>query len=55
MNKNALTKIDKRKVKTATGKIPDSYGFPSGKVSGGGVIRKLTKKEIEAQRKLQKI
>jgi len=52
MNKNALTKIDKRKVKTATGKIPDSYGFPSGNVQGGGVIRKLTAKEKKQQLKM---
>lgn len=34
--------------KTATGKIPDSVGF-GGTRTGGGVIRKLTKKEIKQQ------
>jgi len=52
MNKNALTKTDKRKVKTATGKIPNGFGFPGGNVTGGGVIRKLTAKEKKQQLKL---
>jgi len=34
-----------RKVETATGKIPDNVGFSS----GGGFVRKLTKKELDAQ------
>lgn len=36
---------------TDTGKIPDSFGFGSSR-SGGGYIRKLTKKEIRLQRKM---
>lgn len=39
---------------THTGKLPNSFGFPSGKVQGGGVIRKLTKKELAQQKALQK-
>ena len=35
--------------KTATGKIPNNVGFPSG---GGGFIRTLTIKEKEAQVRL---
>ena len=53
MNKNALTKRDTRKVITQTGKLPDSFGMPSGKVQGGGIIRKLTKRESEQQKALQ--
>lgn len=40
---------------THAGKLPNSFGFPSGKVQGGGVIRrKLTKKELSQQKALQK-
>ena len=53
MNKNALKGKSSRKgVVTQTGKLPDSFGMPSGKVSGGGVIRKLTTKEKQAQKDL---
>jgi hypothetical protein len=38
-----------RKGATQTGKLPDSVGF-SGR--GGGVIRKLTKREVDQQRNL---
>ena len=44
-------KQSNRKVQTQTGKLPNSFGFPSGNVSGGGVIRKLTKKEERQQAK----
>lgn len=53
MNKNALTKVSKRKVVTQTGKLPDSFGAPAGKVQGGGFTRKLTKRESEQQKALQ--
>lgn len=49
MNKNALTERSNRKVTTQTGKLPGSFGMPSGKVQGGGVTRKLTKRESEQQ------
>lgn len=52
MNKNALKGKARQGRTTKTGKLPDSFGFPGGNVSGGGVIRKLTPKEIDAQRKL---
>ena len=41
-----------RNVITDTGKIPSGVGFPSGSHTGGGVIRKLTKKERESQLRL---
>lgn len=41
-----------RNVITDTGKIPSGIGFPSGSQTGGGVIRKLTKKERESQLRL---
>lgn len=53
MNKNGLTKVSKRKVVTQTGKLPDSFGMPSGNVTGGGITRKLTKRESEQQKALQ--
>lgn len=49
MNKNALLKIDKRKVTTHTGKLPDSFGHSL----VHGVTRKLTKRESEQQKALQ--
>lgn len=52
MNKNALKGKARQGRTTKTGKAPNNVGFPGGKVTGGGVIRKLTPKEIEAQRKL---
>lgn len=52
MNKGAFNKPPKKGRKTNTGKIPNNVGFPSGHVSGGGVIRKLTVAELEAQKKL---
>lgn len=39
-----------RKGRTDTGKIPNNVGMPSGKVTGGGIIRKLTAAETQAQR-----
>lgn len=33
-----MTKSSKMKVKTVTGKLPNSFGFPGGKCQGGGVI-----------------
>lgn len=45
MNKNALTKKSNRKVVTATGKIPDSTGFPGRNSTGGGVIFRDRKKK----------
>lgn len=50
MNANALKGKSKKGRKTQTGKLPNSFGMPSGKVSGGGVIRKLTVAETQAQR-----
>lgn len=41
-----------RNVITDTGKIPYGVGFPSGSQTGGGVIRKLTRKELSDQAKL---
>lgn len=38
-----------RKGCTETGKIPDSVGFSKG---GGGFIRRLTKRERDAQNKI---
>lgn len=38
MNKNALKGKVRQGRKTATGKIPNSTGFPGGNVNGGGVI-----------------
>lgn len=56
MNKNALKKSSTQKVVTVTGKLPDSFGMPSGKkVTGGGIIRKLTKRELKQQNDLQKL
>ena len=52
MNKNALKGKARQGRTTKTGKAPNNVGFPGGKVTGGGVIRKLTPKEIDAQRKL---
>lgn len=52
MNKNALKGKARQGRVTKTGKAPNNVGFPGGNVSGGGVIRKLTPKEIDAQRKL---
>lgn len=51
MNKNALKGKAKKGLKTNVSKLPDSFGFPGGKCKGGGVIRKLTAQETEAQRK----
>lgn len=48
MNKGALQGKAKKGRKTNVGKLPDNVGFPKG---GGGVIRKLTAQETEAQRK----
>lgn len=42
-------KQSNRKVKTQTGKLPNSFGFPGGNVTGGGVIRQLTKAELKQQ------
>ena len=47
MNNNALKGKAPKRGKTSTGKLPDNVGFPRG---GGGVIRKLTAKELEAQK-----
>jgi hypothetical protein len=52
MNKNALKNAANYKVRTATGKIPNNVGFPSGKISGGGFVRKLNPKEMAIQREL---
>ena len=54
MNKNALKGKSSRKgVVTQTGKLPNSFGFPSGINSGGGgITRKLTVKEKKAQKDL---
>lgn len=52
MNKNALNGKARQGRVTKTGKAPDNVGFPGGNVSGGGVIRKLTPSELEAQKKL---
>lgn len=41
-----------RNVKTDTGKIPDNTGFPGRNSTGGGYIRPLTVKELEAQKNL---
>lgn len=41
-----------RNVETSTGRIPSGIGAPSGHQSGGGVIRKLTKRETESQLRL---
>ena len=49
MNNNALTPRKNQNIKTDTGKIPDSVGFPRGMQ---GVTRELTKREIVLQAKL---
>ena len=50
MNKNATGPRKKNMVtKTNTGKIPDSVGF-GGTNTGGGVTRKLTKRELAQQK-----
>lgn len=54
MNKNALKGKARQGRTTKTGKAPNNVGFPGGKVTGGGVIRKLTKREREAQLKATK-
>jgi len=50
-----ITKSSTRKVETHTGKLPVSFGMPSGTSQGGGVIRKLTKRERVLQSKLQNL
>lgn len=42
-----------RNVETNVGHIPAGVGAPSGRQSGGGVLRGLTRKETESQLKLQ--
>lgn len=48
MNNNALTPRKNQNIKTDTGKIPDSVGFPR---TMSGFTRKLTKRELKLQAK----
>lgn len=52
MNKNATRprKGNEDHITTNTGSIPDSVGF-GGTKTGGGVVRQLTKKEKQQQRR----